>query len=173
MLLNFHKYQATGNDFIIIDDRDRTFDITNNSLIQKLCHRKFGIGADGLILLRNEKEVDFKMLYFNADGYEGSMCGNGGRCVTAFAHKLMPSKTEFKFMAFDGLHKSAIKYLQNEGFFVKLEMQQVAVPEQIGNDFLLDTGSPHYVLQVNDLASKNVYQDGKNIRNNEIYSTNL
>ncbi len=165
MLLNFHKYQATGNDFIIIDDRDRTFDITNNSLIQKLCHRKFGIGADGLILLRNEKEVDFKMLYFNADGYEGSMCGNGGRCVTAFAHKLMPSKTEFKFMAFDGLHKSAIKYLQNEGFFVKLEMQQVAVPEQIGNDFLLDTGSPHYVKFVNDVALTEVLLEGRNIRN--------
>jgi len=165
MLLSFHKYQATGNDFIIIDDRERKFDISNNSLIQKLCHRKFGIGADGLILLRNEKEVDFKMLYYNADGYEGSMCGNGGRCVTAFAHKLFPLKTEFKFIAFDGLHKSAIKYLQNDGFIVKLEMQQVEAPQQIGNDFLLNTGSPHYVKFVNDVALTEVLLEGRNIRN--------
>ena len=165
MLLNFHKYQATGNDFIIIDDRERKFDVTNNGLIQKLCHRKFGIGADGLILLRNEKDVDFKMLYYNADGYEGSMCGNGGRCVTAFAHKLLPSKTEFKFNAFDGLHKSAIKSIYDDGFIVKLEMMQVAAPQKIGDDYLLNTGSPHYVKFVTDVALTDVLGEGKNIRN--------
>jgi diaminopimelate epimerase len=165
MLLNFHKYQATGNDFIIIDDREKAFDVNNNSLIQRLCHRKFGIGADGLILLRNEKEVDFRMLYYNADGYEGSMCGNGGRCVTAFAHQLLPSKTQFQFMAFDGLHKSAVKSVYNDGFIVKLEMQQVAAPEIIGNDLLLNTGSPHYVKFVTDVALTDVNVEGKSIRN--------
>jgi diaminopimelate epimerase len=165
MLLNFFKYQATGNDFIIIDDRERTFDINNNSLIQRLCHRKFGIGADGLILLRNEKDVDFKMLYFNADGYEGSMCGNGGRCATAFAHKLFPQKTEFQFMAYDGLHKSAVKSVYDDGFIVKLEMQQVEQPEIIGSDLLLNTGSPHYIKFVQDVALTDVNGEGKAIRN--------
>jgi diaminopimelate epimerase len=165
MQLNFYKYQATGNDFIIIDDRDRKFDLTNNSLIQKLCHRKFGIGADGLILLRNENEADFRMIYFNADGYEGSMCGNGGRCVTAFAHKLLPFKIEFKFMAFDGLHSSSIKSVYDDGFIVKLEMQPVTAPQKISDDYLINTGSPHYVKFVNDVALTDVIKDGRSIRN--------
>jgi diaminopimelate epimerase len=165
MLLKFFKYQATGNDFIIIDDRIREFDTTNNTLIQKLCHRKFGIGADGLILLRNEKDADFRMIYYNADGYEGSMCGNGGRCATAFAHKLMPGKSQFTFMAYDGLHTSSVKSVYNDGFIIQLEMQQVISPENIGEDFLLNTGSPHYVKFVNDVALTEVVAEGKNIRN--------
>lgn len=169
MIFQFFKYQATGNDFIIIDDREKHFDATNSSLIRKLCNRRFGIGADGLILLRTEAGSDFRMLYFNADGYEGSMCGNGGRCVTAFAHQLFPGKTEFEFLAYDGLHRSSIRGTTELGLVVQLSMQAVNEIAIIEKDFLLDTGSPHYVRFVDDAAVVDVGNEGRRIRNSEAF----
>jgi diaminopimelate epimerase len=169
MTFQFHKYQATGNDFIIIDDREKHFDASNSSLIRKLCNRRFGIGADGLILVRTEAGLDFRMLYFNADGYEGSMCGNGGRCVTAFAHKLFPGKTEFTFLAYDGLHNSSIRGTSEQGLVVQLSMQAVSTIDAFDNDFLLDTGSPHYVRFVDDAAIIDVATEGRRIRNSEAF----
>jgi len=165
MTFQFYKYQATGNDFILIDDREKHFDATNSSLIRRLCNRRFGIGADGLILLRNEVDSDFRMLYFNADGYEGSMCGNGGRCVTAFAHTIFPGKTNFEFQAYDGLHKASIRGTTEHGLVVQLSMQSVHTIESIESDFLLDTGSPHYVCFVADAAVIDVNAEGRRIRN--------
>jgi diaminopimelate epimerase len=169
MTVQFYKYQATGNDFILIDDREKHFDATNSSLIRRLCNRRFGIGADGLILLRTEAGLDFCMLYFNADGYEGSMCGNGGRCVTAFAHRLFPGKTDFTFMAYDGLHKSSIRGTTDHGHVVQLSMQAVSTIDTFDNDFLLDTGSPHYVRFVDDAATVDVITEGRRIRNSEAF----
>jgi diaminopimelate epimerase len=169
MTFQFFKYQATGNDFILIDDREKHFDLTNSALIHRLCNRRFGIGADGLILLRNEIGGDFRMLYFNADGYEGSMCGNGGRCVTAFAHKLFNGKTEFEFLAYDGLHKASIRGTTNQGLMVQLSMQAVRSIENVNGDFLLDTGSPHFVRFVEDAAVVDVNSEGRKIRNSESY----
>ena len=165
MKLSFHKFQATGNDFILIDDRNKQFNTGNNSLIQHLCNRRFGIGADGLILLRNDVEFDFRMIYFNADGYEGSMCGNGGRCIAAFAHTLYPDRYQFRFQAFDGLHEAEIQGITEAGFMVKLSMNAVNKPELFEDDLLLNTGSPHYVQFVNDAASVDVNLEGKRIRN--------
>ena len=104
MNIDFYKYHGTGNDFIIFDNRKMLFPKKNNSLIAKLCHRNFGIGADGLILLENDAKTDFKMIYFNGDGSEGMLCGNGGRSIVAFAKKLAIFDTETTFTAVDGLH---------------------------------------------------------------------
>lgn len=165
MRLPFFKFQATGNDFIIIDDRKRTFDLKNNSLIQHLCNRKFGIGGDGLIVFRNEPGYDFRMVYFNADGYEGSMCGNGGRCITAFAHQLDPSMRSFHFLAYDGPHKSVITGLTDKAIIVKLQMQDVAFPYAHNEDYIVNTGSPHYIRFVQDAGSVNVMMEGRSVRN--------
>lgn len=167
MKLSFHKFQATGNDFILVDDRNKIFPTGNNSLIQRLCNRRFGIGADGLILLRNDPEYDFRMIYFNADGYEGSMCGNGGRCIAALAHMLFQEKFHFRFMAFDGVHEAEIQGITESGFMVRLSMSPVNLPSAIENDLLLNTGSPHYVRFVQDAASVDVNSEGRSIRNSE------
>ena len=165
MIVHFYKYQATGNDFIIIDDRNKQFDLQNNSLIHHMCNRRFGIGADGLILLRNEPGFDFSMIYFNADGYEGSMCGNGGRCAAAFAHELFPQTFQYRFMAFDGEHMAIIKQATDSGLLVNLSMKNVPLPTVSDHAFTLNTGSPHYVCFVDDAASVDVNAEGRKIRN--------
>lgn len=169
MKLNFLKYEGAGNDFILIDNRDETFSLMNNQeSIKKLCDRHFGIGADGLMVLQMKNGFDFEMLYFNADGKEGSMCGNGGRCIVAFAKHLQLIKGETNFLAVDGPHYATIS---ENADWVSLQMIDVQEIKRDGDAFVLNTGSPHYVLEVEDLTSKDVYQDGKNIRYNEIYST--
>jgi len=162
MNLFFHKYQGTGNDFVMIDNRAKKFDASNVTLIERLCNRKFGIGADGLILLQNEEAADFKMVYFNADGREGSMCGNGGRCIVAFAHSLGIFTENTSFNAVDGLHEASTK----DGI-VSLKMKDVSAVE-VGKEehpfYWLDTGSPHYVDYVSELADFDVFNQGKAIR---------
>ena len=108
MTMTFHKYQGTGNDFIIFDNRALSFPKNNSRFISTLCNRHFGIGADGLILLENDESSNFKMIYFNADGNESTMCGNGGRCIVAFAKKLQLFETKSKFSAIDGIHYAEI-----------------------------------------------------------------
>ena len=109
MQIEFHKYQATGNDFIIIDNRTMIFPVTNKALIQRLCHRKFGIGADGLILLESSEITDFSMQYYNANGSLGSFCGNGSRAVVSFAQSLGIIDASASFEAYDGLHQAIIE----------------------------------------------------------------
>ena len=164
MILNFSKYQGTGNDFILIDDRQMNFPI-NTTIVKHFCDRKFGIGADGLMLLELEPGADFKMVYFNSDGNQSSMCGNGGRCITAFAKKLGLINDRTKFIAIDGLHEAVI----HEGF-VSLKMNDVKSIENNGDHYFLNTGSPHYVKFVEDVNSFNVYDEGKKIRYNERFS---
>lgn len=146
MNIIFHKYQGTGNDFIIIDDRKRLFPQENKSLIEKLCNRRFGIGADGLILLQNHPEADFYMQYFNSDGNESSMCGNGGRCITQFAFDLGLVKNSAKFYAVDGIHIAENVRVANNANHVNLQMIDVSNVVSIDeSSFTLNTGSPHFV----------------------------
>ncbi|MCK8494113.1 diaminopimelate epimerase [Spirosoma sp. RP8] len=157
--MDFYKYQGTGNDFVLVDDRAGTFPASDQAFIERLCHRRFGIGADGLILLQNDPEYDFRMVYFNADGAEGSMCGNGGRCIVRFAHDLGVFEGETRFMAVDGEHTALV----NEGE-ISLKMSNVSGIEQRNGLTFLNTGSPHVVQFVDDLESLDVVAEGRKIR---------
>ena len=160
MIIEFYKYQGTGNDFIMIDDREKEFDLKDNDLIAALCERRMGIGADGLILLREHGTLDFEMIYFNADGKESSMCGNGGRCIIAFAQMLEMTGNETTFMAIDGEHKGR---LMDDGIY--LQMQDVKKIEGVGDGLVLNTGSPHYIEMVDELDYIDVDKQGRKIRN--------
>ena len=160
MNLTFYKYQGTGNDFIIVDNRTKTFPKNNVKTIAKLCDRNFGIGADGLILLENDNTSDFKMVYFNADGTSNTMCGNGGRCIVAFAKKLDLIKEKTTFLASDGLHYASIK-----NGIVSLQMINVS-DVQVSTDFVFtNTGSPHHVQPVENIKEFDVFSEGRKIRN--------
>ena len=159
MKLKFHKYQGTGNDFVVIDNRRGTFPKKDTKLVAGLCDRKFGIGADGLLLLEDDKMSDFSMVYFNADGAPGSMCGNGGRCLVAFAHHLGLIGSETSFNAVDGLHHAGIK-----GEDVKLRMVDVHEIHQKKNHIFLNTGSPHHVQLVKNLKDFDVDREGRKLR---------
>ncbi|NGM62395.1 diaminopimelate epimerase [Sphingobacterium sp. SGG-5] len=162
--IKFYKYQGAGNDFILIDNRTGFFDGNNIDLIHRLCDRRFGIGADGLMLLQDKKNFDFEMLYYNADGREGSMCGNGGRCIVAFARDLGIIAHKADFLAVDGTHRATIADNQ-----VNLGMVDVHEIHRDGDAYVLNTGSPHYVKMVEDLRHYPVYNEGYAIRNNETY----
>lgn len=159
MILEFFKYQGTGNDFILIDNRSDSFPKADYALVEKLCNRHMGIGADGLILLEKDVDTDFKMVYFNSDGKEGSMCGNGGRCIVAFAKFLGVIESETTFNAVDGKHLAQI-----ENGVVSLKMQDVEQIFAKPNYFFLDTGSPHHVQLVSDLETLDVTKEGAKIR---------
>jgi diaminopimelate epimerase len=161
MQIECFKYQGTGNDFILIDNRSKSITLTTEQ-IKWLCDRRFGIGADGLMLLELEPGVDFKMVYFNSDGKESSMCGNGGRCIVAFAKHLEIISAHAKFLAIDGIHEAKI-----DGEKVQLKMNDVREVEIGDNYFYLNTGSPHYVRFVNNIENFDVFAEGKKIRNND------
>ena len=172
MKTTFYKYQGTGNDFIFIDNRQNTFPKNDTKLIEKLCDRRFGIGADGLILLENDSiasnlatPADFRMVYYNSDGNQSSMCGNGGRCIVAFAEKLNIISNESTFIATDGLHYASIL---DDGV---ISLQMKDVPEvKIEKDYVfLNTGSPHHVMLVNDLDNYDVKTNGAKIRYSDLY----
>ncbi len=159
MVLTFYKYQGTGNDFVMIDNRDGVFPKSDTKLVSFLCDRRFGIGADGLILLENDDKADFRMVYYNSDGGESTMCGNGGRCLTAFAKYLGIIENETTFIAVDGLHKASI---ENE--VIILQMQDVSSIEKRNNHLFMDTGSPHHVQMVENLKDLNVVKEGAKLR---------
>lgn len=159
MTITFYKYQGTGNDFVIIDNRTATISLTKEQ-IKHLCDRRFGIGADGLLLLTEHSGVDFEMIYYNADGCESSMCGNGGRCLTRFAYDMGIVKEKYIFIAIDGEHEAII----SEHGWIKLKMRDVSAIENHHGNAILDTGSPHYVKSVRDVMSVDVYKEGKEIR---------
>lgn len=161
----FYKYHGAGNDFILIDNRKNDF-IVDNQRIKNLCNRRLGIGADGLILLHSSKNssVDFRMQYFNADGLEGTMCGNGGRCIVAFANRLGMIDKHTNFEGIDGLHQAEILHLDENKTEIRLQMNDVDEIRSFDDGYFLDTGSPHVVKFVENVHALNVPEEGKNIR---------
>ncbi len=158
MEIPFFKYEGTGNDFIMVDNRNGAFPMDNNQ-IARLCDRRFGIGADGLILLQKEEGFDFRMVYFNSDGRESTFCGNGGRCVAAFARQLNLVKDSTRFIAKDGEHLAV--FSEN---LVRLKMMNTDLPTKHENGFFLFTGSPHFVCFVPDAVQVDVFSEGRKIR---------
>ena len=162
MKIEFFKYQGTGNDFIIMDNRDGVYSSLLPAQVKHLCDRRFGIGADGLMLLNDRINYDFEMKYYNADGNESSMCGNGGRCLVRFASHVGIQKSMYRFIAIDGDHIAEIDHNNNE---VRLKMKDVNHVEKNLTHSVLNTGSPHYVKFVADVAQLDVYKAGHEIRN--------
>lgn len=163
--IKFYKYHGTANDFIMIEDRDKKIEsLLNKDQIAAWCSRRFGVGADGLILLQEDSNVDFFMKYYNSDGNASSMCGNGGRCISQFAYDLdWIAGTSMQFMAVDGLHRAIIDVDK-----VYLSMTSVPSVSRDGNAYVLNTGSPHYV-RFDDLINIDIFQEGRAIRYNDTY----
>jgi diaminopimelate epimerase len=159
MKCNFNKYQGTGNDFIIIDNRAAKFNPEDQKLVSRLCDRRFGIGADGLILITNNLSEDYEMKYFNSDGKLGTMCGNGGRCAADFSYKWGIAGKEQRFIASDGIHEAVV---ENE--LVRLSMNDVTETRIVNGNYFINTGSPHYVLFVKDVRNLDVFTEGKKLR---------
>lgn len=166
MKIKFYKYQGVGNDFILIDNREKVAHEITVQHIKKMCDRHFGIGADGLMLLNNKEGFDFEMVYFNSDGNLGSLCGNGSRCIVQFASMLGIKKNEYLFSASDGPHIAKID-LNKE---ISLKMNDVTDVQFSLDHYTLDTGSPHYVKSVSTLEDFNVVEEGRKIRNHKEFA---
>lgn len=163
MTFSFVKYQGTGNDFIMMDcTSNENFHLTADQ-IKELCDRRFGIGADGVILIHQHPTLDFTMNYYNADGTT-SFCGNGARCAVHFAHSLGLFKNKTIFKAVDGIHTAALK----EGM-VALKMNDVPSFTKDETAFILHTGSPHFVKFVSDLDDEDIVEYGRKIRYSATY----
>lgn len=163
MELNFYKYQGTGNDFILFDNRESEFKPIDKKILEQLCDRRFGIGADGVMFLCTKEGYDFEMVYYNADGKPSTMCGNGGRCMVRFAKDLGIRKEVYHFLAVDGEHEATID-LDNT---IRLKMKDVTEADLHGNYAILDTGSPHYIKYSNDVRDIDVVHKGREIRYNK------
>lgn len=159
MNLTFYKYQGTGNDFVMVDNRTKIFPKSKTDKISEICDRHFGIGADGLILIENDTTFDFKMIYYNADGSQ-TFCGNGARCAVAFAKQLGIIKEKTNFTAVDGPHFAEIN---ND--MVSLQMIDVDEIKVNKNAVFAYTGTQHHVELVNELENYPVFVNGKKIRN--------
>lgn len=165
MMLSFFKYQGTGNDFVILDNRSQQITLTSEE-IAFLCHRRMGIGADGLMLLQEKEGYDFEMVYYNADGKPSSMCGNGARCMVAFAASLGMIESKTHFWAVDGPHEAIIPSFQ----YVSLKMQDVNDIIRNGQHCVLNTGSPHYIQFEKEIDQMDVVREGKKIRYSDAYT---
>ena len=165
MKIAFYKYQGTGNDFVILDNRTGIFNEITSAQVQLLCERKFGVGADGLMLLNSKPGYDFEMVYFNSDGSQSTMCGNGGRCMVRFAYHLGIHKYTYRFLAIDGDHEAEIDNSDQ----IRLKMNDVVEVDEHSSYAVLNTGSPHFVKFASDIMNIDVVETGRDIRNSKEY----
>lgn len=166
MDIEFYKFDGAGNDFVVVDNRKMCLQFSERE-VARMCHRRFGVGADGFMTLeKGENGYDFEMCYYNSDGRLGSMCGNGGRCIAAFAH-MLGMGVNLHFLGYDGPHDAEIKKWDGREGVVSLGMRSVPVNgvSHVLDGYFLDTGSPHYVQRVNDLDHFDVFGEGRRIRN--------
>lgn len=164
MNIEFYKFEGTGNDFIMLDGREIDYSFLTQQQVERLCNRRFGIGADGLIILTPDGEYDFRMVYYNSDGRLSTMCGNGGRCLTAFSNMIGYTGDKARFIAVDGEHDATINMHTGNEWEVSLKMIDVQGSEKIGDDYFINTGSPHYVKFVNNTNEVDVYSEGRKVR---------
>lgn len=164
MTLHFHKYQATGNDFILIDNRSGSVALTTEQ-VRKLCDRRLGIGADGLMLIEKDPSLSFNLLYYNSDGTQ-SLCGNGSRAAMHFASSLGLVQNEAKFNAYDGSHEAHILH----SGLIRLKMNNVTEVRAFASDLYLNTGSPHYIRFVEHVENYPVTEEGRKIRNSDSFT---
>jgi diaminopimelate epimerase len=169
MTLKFSKYHGAGNDFILIDNRKGEYKLSSSE-IALLCKQHTGIGADGLMFLNQSSSSDFEMKYYNSDGNESTMCGNGGRCIAAFAADLGIIDSKAHFIAIDGLHEAEIIDVKGLIKKVRLKMSDVDDVQLFGNYFVLNTGSPHYVQFIDDVQSLDIVKEGRRIRYDHCFS---
>lgn len=167
MKVEFYKYQGTGNDFVILENRNQQYDQLTQKQVKQICNRRFGIGGDGLMLLNKHAELDFEMKYYNADGNESSMCGNGGRCLVQFAKNQGMHKSTYQFMAIDGIHEADID-MHN---IVRLKMKNVDKVDYHSGYAILNTGSPHFVKFATNVEDIDVVQTGHEIRYSKTFAT--
>lgn len=164
MKIHFQKYQATGNDFVLIDNRTHGYSFSKEQ-IEKICDRRFGVGADGLMLIEQHPTLDFNLVYYNSDGSQ-SLCGNGSRAAVVMAATLGLLKTNTTFNAYDGSHEAV---LISEDL-VRLKMNDVKVVKKSGDEYFIDTGSPHHIRFVNDVNAYPVVEEGRKIRYSDAYA---
>lgn len=169
MKLLFSKFHGAGNDFILIDNRGGLF-LPEKEFVARLCDRHFGVGADGLILLHHREGFDFDMRYFNSDGNESTMCGNGGRCVTAFASRLGIIGTTARFAAIDGVHQAEILAGEGDDFLIRVQLRDTMVEASGPTGTFINTGSPHLVRFVAETAKVDVVREGRRIRNSKRFA---
>ncbi len=170
MKISFVKYHGAGNDFIIIDNRKSKIELSKVQ-IERLCHRRFGIGADGLMILEHSVDYDFRMKYYNSDGAEGSMCGNGGRCIVAYAFHLNIIESKTHFIAVDGEHHAKINIVIDNILDISLEMNDVSEIQTKPHSYFIDTGSPHHISFVDKVDDMDVFNKGKEIRHSAEYQS--
>lgn len=170
MKIPFCKYQGTGNDFILIDNRSLQWNPSQKE-VEFLCDRRFGIGADGLMLLSDSPGYDFAMIYYNSDGNESTMCGNGGRCISAYAHSLGLTENIARFMAVDGSHESHILSSNHDVWCISLKMKDTEIGQQFPDGIFIDTGSPHFVKLVARVQELDVFSEGRRIRYENRFGT--
>ncbi|MEO6404741.1 MAG: diaminopimelate epimerase [Ferruginibacter sp.] len=166
MRIKFYKYQGTGNDFVILDNRDERYSLLNTKQVKRLCDRRFGIGADGLMMMNKIEGYDFEMIYYNANGKSSSMCGNGGRCLVRFAHQMGLHKYTYSFLAVDGPHEAEI----DNNNIIRLKMKDVDDLEEHSTYAILNTGSPHFVKFASDIHNVDVIESGRDIRNSKKFA---
>lgn len=166
MKIHFFKYHGTGNDFVILDNRDNRYASVSNKQVAKICHRRFGVGADGLMMLNTKAGYDFEMIYYNADGNPSTMCGNGGRCLVKFASDMGIHKYTYRFIAIDGEHEAEI----DNNNRIRLKMIDVNEVDEHSSYTVLNTGSPHYIRFVTNIEETDVVTNGRAIRNSHHFA---